>query len=506
MKSNNLNRRDFLYQAGLSSAAFSMIAVLNSCSPSTEESTLQTGPVDVEFSLTAAFDNIQIFPGKKTDVWRYRGEVLSGSSESIHHLPNSYLGPVIRLKQGQKVRIHFYNELTEPSIIHWHGLHVPESADGHPRLAIATGEKYTYEFTVLDRAGTYWFHPHPHGHTGPQVYNGLAGLFIVSDDEESALGLPSEKFDLPLVIQDRTFNENNQLVYGSSNMMGQMIGFLGNQILVNGQPNYSINAETRSYRLRLLNGSNARIYKLAWNDGRPLTIIGTDGGLLEKPIQRSSITLAPAQRVELWVDLSKQEINSQLQLINLPADTPGGDLEFNVFSININKQAESTSPLPDQLTSLSLNKETDAVNLNAERTFDLAMGMGMIWDINGRTFEMDKATKEETVKLGDLEVWNFNNVGGRGMGMSLPHPMHVHGLQFQILDRQINSALKPSWSSISDGLVDEGWHDTVLVMPGERVRILLKFEDFPGLFLYHCHNLEHEDMGMMRNYLIKDRS
>jgi len=127
----------------------------------------------------------------------------------------------------------------------------------------------------------------------------------------------------------------------------------------------------------------------------------------------------------------------------------------------------------------------------------------MILNMNGRIFEMEKVADEETVRLGDLEVWGFNNIGGRGMGLSLPHPMHVHGLQFQILDRQVNSSLRPSWSSISEGLVDEGWHDTVLVMPGERVRILLRFRDFPGLFLYHCHNLEHEDMGMMRNYLIK---
>jgi blue copper oxidase len=506
MKTKNINRRGFLFQAGLSSAALPLITILNSCSASTVNTTFQKTPVDVELSITAAFDQVQIFPGKKTDVWRYHGEVLNGSSSHIQHLPDSYLGPIIRLKQGQKVRIHFYNELSEPSIIHWHGLHVPESADGHPRFAIAPGEKYIYEFTVLDRAGTYWFHPHPHGRTGPQVYNGLAGLFIVSDDEESTIGLPSGKYDLPLVIQDRTFDENNQLMYGSTNMMGQMIGFLGNQVLVNGQPNYFINAERRSYRLRLLNGSNARINKLAWNDGRSLTVIGTDGGLLEKPIQRSYITLAPAQRIELWVDLSKQEINSQLKLINLPADTPGGDVQFNVFTITMNEKTESTSPLTEHLTFHSLNKESNAVNLTDERTFDLAMGMGMVWNINGRTFEMEKVANDETVQLGDLEVWKFNNVGGRGMGMSLPHPMHIHGLQFQILDRQINPALKPTWSSVSDGFVDEGWHDTVLVMPGESVRILLKFEEFPGLFLYHCHNLEHEDMGMMRNYLIEDSS
>jgi len=131
------------------------------------------------------------------------------------------------------------------------------------------------------------------------------------------------------------------------------------------------------------------------------------------------------------------------------------------------------------------------------------MGLGMVWNINGRTFKMKDVANDEVVRLGDLEVWRFTNAGGRDMDMTLPHPMHIHGLQFQVLDRQIDQSMKNTWSTISEGLVDEGWHDTVLVIPGERVRILLKFEDFTGLYLYHCHNLEHEDMGMMRNYLVE---
>ena len=205
----------------------------------------------------------------------------------------------------------------------------------------------------------------------------------------------------------------------------------------------------------------------------------------------------------MWADFSSHNIGDQINLINIPADTPGGDTQFNVMNVKINSKSTSTSSLPEILSPLTFRQEADAVNLKSPRNFDLAMGMGMIWNINGRTFEMKDVAKEETVRLGDLEVWEFNNIGGRGMGMSLPHPMHIHGLQFQILDRQINPSLESMWASVNDGLVDEGWHDTVLVMPGERVRILLKFEDFPGLFLYHCHNLEHEDMGMMRNYLVK---
>ncbi len=503
MKNKSLTRRDFIYQLGLGSAAVSVGGLLSACSSPAVISDPTFRPPDVELGLSAIPDKVQIFPGAKTNVWRYRGEVLSGSADAIQTLPDSYLGPILHLKRGQSVRVHFTNQLNEPSIIHWHGLHVPESADGHPRLVVAPGQKYIYDFTVADRAGTYWFHPHPHGRTGPQVYNGLAGLFIISDDEEAALGLPSGDYDLPLVIQDRTFNDDNQLIYGSTNMMGQMVGFLGNQILINGQPDFTISAENRPYRLRLLNGSNSRIYKLAWDDGMPFTIIGTDGGLLEKPVQRNYIALAPAQRIELWADFSSYKIGSQLQLINLSADTPSGGVDFPIMSVSIDHEAISTSVLPEQLSSITWHQESDAVNRSAPRDFLLSMGMGMAWNINGRTFKMEDVAKDEVVRLGDLEVWRFTNAGGRGMGMTLPHPMHIHGLQFQVLNRQIDPSMIDPWSTISEGLVDEGWHDTVLVMPGERVHVLLKFEDFTGLYMYHCHNLEHVDMGMMRNYLIE---
>ncbi len=504
MKNKSLTRRDFLYQLGLSGAAVSMSGLLSACSSSSAAvPTPYSGVPDVEFALTAFPDTMQIFSGTKTKVWRYQGEVLKGPADAIQIIPNSYLGPILRLNRGQSVRVHFTKQLPEPSIIHWHGLHVPESADGHPRLAVDPGQKYTYDFTVADRAGTYWFHPHPHGRTGPQVYNGLAGLFIISDDEEIALDLPSNEYDLPLVIQDRAFDTKNQLIYGATNMMGQMVGFLGNEVLVNGQPDFSLSVENRPYRLRLLNGSNSRIFKLAWDNETPFTIIGTDGGLLEKPIYRDYITLAPAQRIDLWVDFSSYQIGSQLQLISLSANIPGGGAEFPIMSVSIDRESKSTSVLPKQLSSITWRQESDAVNHSAPRDFILSMGMGMVWNINGRTFKMEDVAKDEIVQLGDLEVWRFTNAGGRGMGMTLPHPMHIHGLQFQVLDRQIDPFMMDDWSTISEGLVDDGWHDTVLLMPGERVRVLLKFEDFSGLYLYHCHNLEHEDMGMMRNYLVK---
>jgi blue copper oxidase len=519
MKLQPINRRDFLRLSGLGAAAIlggGLTSLLSACSANPTTVNLPATatlipPVAssnwVEIALHAKLDEVAIFPGQKTRVWRYVGEVLEGDPNTLQNIPNSYLGPIIQVPRGQNMRVHFTNNLSEESIIHWHGLHVPEAADGHPRLAIEPGETYTYEFTVADRAGTYWYHPHPHGRIGPQAYYGLAGLFIIHDDEEEALGLPSDEYDIPLVIQDRLFDKDNQLIYDGNGMMDQMMGFLGNRLLINGQADYNLSVATRPYRLRLLNGSNSRICKLAWEDGTPLTVIGTDGGLLEYPVEKEYITLAPAQRIELWVDFSGRSVGDQLRLINLPSAAPDGNATYPVLNIVVERAESSVEILPKQLSTITWHNETQAVNRNSSRDFILAMGMGMRWTINDRTFEMTNVAKDEIVKLGDLEVWEFINQAGGGMGMmggmALPHPMHVHGLQFQVIERDIDSAGRAAWNTLRDGYVDEGWHDTVLVMPGERVKILLKFEDFEGLYLYHCHNLEHEDMGMMRNYRVE---
>ncbi|MCB2160498.1 multicopper oxidase domain-containing protein [bacterium] len=515
MTSKQISRRDFLRLLGVSGAGLLGGTILNACSLDRLSATVVpvirggfTGSPDVEIALNAVKDEMQILPGKATRVWRYQAEVINGPAEVLRIVPNSYLGPIFNFKKGQKIRVKFTNELLEESIVHWHGLHVPVEADGHPRLAIAPGETYIYDFTILDRAGTYWYHPHPHGRTGPQAYYGLAGLFLINDDEENSLGLPAGDYDVPVVIQDRLFNDDNQLIYGGDGMMDQMMGFLGNRVLINGQPDFTLPVSTRPYRLRLLNGSNSRIYKLGWEDGAPMTVIATDGGLLDQSIQKNYITLAPAQRIDLWVDFSGREAGEQVRLINLPSAAPGGGTVFPIMTVQIDRKESVFVNLPEQLSTNSWRSEADAVNRRSPREFILAMGMGMVWTINGRTFEMTNTARDEIVKLGDLEVWQFSNQIGGGMGMmgggmSLPHPMHIHGLQFQIIEREVDSAGRDAWNTLSDGFVDQGWHDTVLVMPGESVKVLLKFEDFTGLYLYHCHNLEHEDMGMMRNYLVE---
>ncbi len=472
-----------------------------------------TGPVDVEIALAAVPSTVSILSGQPTDVWTLQGELLKGDPTALQTIPDTYLGPIFHLQKGQRLRVNFSSQIPQETIVHWHGLHVPAEMDGHPRYAINKGERFQYDFEILNRAGTYWYHPHPHGITGPQVYAGMAGFFLISDEEEQSLGLPSGEFDIPLVIQDRLFDDNNQLVYRANGMMDQMMGFLGDKILVNGQLDFTLSVATRPYRLRILNGSNSRIYKLGWSDDSPITVIGTDGGLLEKPVQRPYVTLAPAERIELWVDFSDRPLGSEIKLQSLPFISTGGGMmgsgpeqgaSFDVLTVKVEKESKDRPELPARLSTIERISPQDAVTT---RSVTLAMRPPRGWTLNGRTFEMTGVADDEKVKLGSIEIWEFINEdgGGGGMmggGMALPHPIHMHGEQFQILDRKVSRAGRAAWGDLSEGFVDEGWKDTVLVMPGETVRVIRRFADFTGLFLYHCHNLEHEDMGMMRNFEI----
>ena len=507
-----INRRQFLYLAGAGAAGIFHFHGLPFAKAALAASKTTDFSPDVELSLTASPSEAQIFPGQPTTVWQYRGQVIKGDPNSLLNLENSYIGPIIRVRQNQKIRIHFKNDLPARSIIHWHGLHVPAEMDGHPKDVISTGATFTYEFEVLNRAGTYWYHPHPHGRTGHQVYGGLAGLFLVSDAEEDKLNLPGKTLDIPLVIQDRSFNRDNQLVYWPRGMHDSMTGMLGDTICVNGRPDFKLSVSTRAYRLRILNGSNARIYKLAWSDGTPMTVIATDGGLLEKPIEKKYVVLGPAERIELWADFSKYPVGTSLELLSkyfeaamLEAEMgprrgmrgglrlPNG-APFSVLKIDVDKKETETRSLPQKLSEIERYQRQDTDNADNPRRFSFFM-RHMHGLINGRTFRMQEVADDERIRLNSTELWELTN-DDRPMGMMMmpmPHPVHLHGKQFQVVERS---------GVLHSGYVDEGWKDTVLLMPGERARIVTNFTDYAGLFLYHCHILEHGDMGMMRNYLV----
>ncbi len=520
-----MKRRDALY--GISMGAFGLMA------PRLAGPIVSRGPrlgsfdPDVDLVLTAAPGEAQVLGGASTRVWRFSGSVLKGPASSLQVLPDSFLGPVIRVRRGQRVRIRFRNELPEPSIVHWHGLDVPEAADGHPHLAVGSGAEYVYEFEVINRAGTYWYHPHPHGKTGSQVYQGLAGILVVSDDDEAALALPSGTQDLMCVLQDRTFDARNQLRYLSAGMMDRMHGLLGNRMLVNGKDGAAWSLATRAYRVRILNASSSRVYKLMWDDGTPMTVISSDGGLLEQPQEQRYLTLAPSQRADVILDLSRHAVGTTVQLRSAPfpanevsIDEGGmmgggmggrmGGMESTVGSgvpngaplllmtVRVSRKEVSTFRLPSRLISYGPEWSVDSLAPVRRITLDFRAGQ---WLLGGRSFDMMAVAPDEMVQADSTHIWEVVNTGGM-MGQQMAHPFHVHGTQFRVVHRAQPADIVTPPRSVREGLVDSGWRDTVLVLPHDTVRLQMRFTRFPGMYLYHCHILEHEDAGMMRNFRV----
>lgn len=556
-------RRQFLQYSALGAAA-AMIPELLLANPKSASSVPTPGfkpDVEIEFSAREVLVPI-LNNGAETRVQKYFAKLLKGPENTVQSFEDSYLGPALSFVKGQKVRIYFYNNLYEPSIVHWHGMHVPQKSDGHPMYSIEPGERFVYEFEVLNNAGSSFYHSHAHNLTGPQVYFGLAGLLKVTDEDEKALGLPAGEYDRPLVIQDKQFNSKGQLQYVRG-MRDRMIGFLGDTILVNGKPNAEFSVKTRAYRFRVLNGSNSRIYKLGWDDGTPLTAIGSAVSLLEKPETRPYIMLGPSERYDLWLDFSGRPVGSKLVLYSLPFSGTmppmfermqrmrgggmgmmGGGLaqgeKFPIAIFNITEKVGDSPKLPARLASLKKLSESDVDN--ADNPLPIAITERHMRPlVNGRPFSLDEVMEIEKVKLGSIkkikifhpheahqeqgssgeshDMEGMGHGGGRGgmgmrgdrgggmgmmggMMMAMAHPIHLHGQQFQVLSRKEGHVDRQDYETVRHGFIDVGWKDTVLVMPGEEIEIIKPFQDFKGLFLYHCHNLEHEDLGMMRNFYV----
>ncbi len=443
----------------------------------------------------------------------------------------SYQNPILRIKRGSRFAATLQNGLNESTIIHWHGLHVPASMDGHPNDAIGPGKNYPYAFTINNRGGTYWYHTHAHHLTAKQAYGGLASFFIVEDDDElqlaRALDLKLGETDLPLVIQDKRFNGAGELVYDPG-PMEQMMGFLGDIVLVNLTPNAFHEIGPRLYRFRCLNGSNARVYRLAFVRGKEqleYQVIGTDGGLLDRPYPAKEAFLAPGERLDVLLDASRLQKGDTVFLKSLAFDPMENDgmmgsmgggmmggkgkgsmmtmryggrladgLEFNLLKLVVAKAAQGPREVPARLSALA---PLDIAGVQPRRV-KLSMGQ-MQWLINGQRFQPDTAAFEVRRAV---EVWDIENAGH-----SMIHPMHLHGFSFQVLGRNDSPAALRPLATAGGGrtVADLGWKDTVLVWPGETVRIAVDFRQaFPGAqdFLFHCHNLEHSDAGMMVNYRI----
>ncbi len=547
--SKSISRRHFIKQTGFGLLAFTGIpSWLNAMEglhgmpilpPRKASSTFKP---DVELDLVCQNADVPILAGKTTRVRKYSAKLRYGPKQTLTEMPSPYLGPVIRLQKGQKVRIHLHNQLSEDTITHWHGLHVPAEMDGHPMYVISHGETFVYEFEVANRACMAIYHPHPHEATAKQVYHGLAGGIIINDAEEAALGLPSGEFEIPIVIQDRLFDGDNQLIY-APNMHSNMLGFYGNRILVNGRPEAKIEVASRAYRLRFLNGSTARIYKLAWDDGTPLAVLGVDGGLLEAPETKPYVMLAPGERLDVWMDFSGRKIGTQLVLRSLPFSgvlpamgmgmmghhgfgLPVGS-DYPILTLHVSKKISDSPKLPTKLAKLNRYAADDTHNPNKPVPITISEGhMQML--LNGRPYAFNDVQAQERIPFNSIQLMEISHEhggghghhgmgrmgmgnmgmgrmrhGGMGMGMmAMAHPIHLHGQSFQVVSRSVDSANEGAYASVNDGFINSGLKDTVLVMPGETVRIIKPFQDYKGLFMFHCHNLEHEDMGMMRDFLV----
>ena len=398
---------------------------------------------------------------------------------------------ILTANAGEQVNIKFINTISQESNIHWHGILTPSSMDGHPKDVFKPNSTFNYSFKINQRAATTWFHPHPHGRTASQVYSGLAGLFILRDDQEKALNLPSDEFELPILLSDKRFSADGSLDY-SPTSSEIMTGYLGDRILVNNAWAPVIQVKTRMYRLRIVNGSNARIYDLAFSNNKLFYIIGNDGGLMEKPVSASHALLGPGERLDIISDFSKEDIGTEIFLqSNANSISLHGANSFKILKFQIVSREDEKFVLPAKLSvieilSPSLSKRQRAFSLPAAHMAAIGGGHTGMHTINGRAYDINRI--DESVKAGDVEIWEIDNSTG-----DEPHPMHIHGVQFQIIEK-IGGRIEP---------YEKGWKDTALLKKGEKLKIIMRFPTERGIFLFHCHNLEHEDDGMMMNFEIK---
>ena len=394
-----------------------------------------------------------------------------------------YPGPVIRATKGRQVEITQVNQLPDGSVmhlptVHLHGALVAPEHDGHPMDGIPAGGSRKYVYPNPQRACPLWFHDHTHEATGERVYRGLAGLYFIDDPKDAGLRLPKGAYEIPLILQDRSFLPTGELVYDTSDATLET-GFHGDVLLVNGVIQPYLNVSTRKYRFRILNGSNSRIYKLALNNGQSLIQIGTDGGLLHRAMPKASIELAPSERADIVIDFSELAVGSSLLLLNKnDVGRLGSIMRFNIV-----KKERDTALIPAFLSPWEDLPESAAVTTREFTLNRKTVGDSFRWVINGQTYDSSNPALANP-KLGTLERWRFVNPTNH------PHPMHMHLVQFQV----VNIGGEPQDPA------QHGWKDTVVVPPGSEVTVIARFETYIGRYVFHCHNLEHEDFAMMAEF------
>lgn len=436
----------------------------------------------------------------------------------------TFPGPTIEASTGQTVNVHWINDLRDAkgnlrqhhylpvelcldgpntagdacrTTIHLHGAHVNPESDGYPESTVLPGSQQNFTYPNGQIATTLWYHDHSLGTTRLGVYMGIAGMYLIRDAVENALSLPRGEYEIPLLIQDRSFNNDGTLKY----LDGWEDHFYGDTALVNGKVWPVLNVKRGKYRFRMVNGSTSRTYTLSLSNGTGIYQIGSDGGLLAAPVLLDSVTVAPGERCDVVIDFGSLGIGTEVLLnntapINFPG-VPGDGVIPQIMKFIVQNQIGFTGPLPQTLRPVPRTSENDARvirTLNIQLFADPCVGTA--WLINGLMWD----DVVETPRLGSTEIWRFVNRS------PVMHPLHMHLVQFQVLDRQafglVNNLPVPIGPRFMPPANELGWKDTVQTMPGEITRVIAKFTGFTGLFPYHCHLLEHEDHDMMRQMLV----
>ncbi|MBA9002176.1 multicopper oxidase family protein [Thermomonospora cellulosilytica] len=412
-----------------------------------------------KFALTMQQGRTGILPGVQTATWGFNG---------------TFLGPTLRAARGDTVQMAVTNRLGEAGTVHWHGMRLPARMDGGPHQQIEPGATWTPQWTIDQPAATSWYHPHPHGSTAAHVYRGLAGMFIVDDDERPELPSEYGVDDIPLILQDKKFARDGASFSGDP--LKGTFGILGDHILVNGTYDPFLRVRTERVRFRILNGSNARMYHVGFADRRRFHVVGNDAGLLAAPVTVDRLSLTPGERAEIVVAFTAGE-QVVLRSFGGDADIDEGDLDL--LKIVAASRLESSPAVPGRLADLTPIQPPPGARV---RRFRLNGHDA----INGR--EMDMTRIDEVVPAGAVEIWEIeNNV--------YAHNFHIHEVAFRVLD--VKGSPPPAYAS--------GHKDTVYVPSKSTVRLAVQFghhTDPASPYMYHCHILRHEDSGMMGQFVI----
>ncbi|MFD4237969.1 multicopper oxidase family protein [Streptomyces sp. NPDC058542] len=419
------------------------------------------------FELDIRQGTREFIAGRRSPAWGVNGECP---------------GPTLRAARGETVLINVANGVDEATSLHWHGMHLPPTMDGGPHRMIEPGATWSPTWRIDQPGASLWYHPHPHGKTAQHLYRGVAGMFLIDDDDTTATSLPHRYGidDVPVIVQDRRFVDGR---LDPDEQMAGTTGFLGDELLVNGVHSPYLDVVTERIRLRLLNGSNARVYNFRFAGGREFHQIASDGGLLPAPHLTDRVQLSPGERAEIVVGVAPGE------RVVLRSESPstgsgfvqrdGGSDRFDVLQLRAAPTLAPSPRIPERLTDIPRIAASSAIRT---RTFELAEHR-----INGKRMELDRIDVE--VRKDTAEIWEVRS------GDGTLHSFHVHDVQFQVLS--VDGKEPPPGLS--------GWKDTVLLPPRTVMRLVMRFTDYadPDLpYMFHCHLLYHEDQGMMGQFVV----